>query len=182
MPRERKSVKVLRVIDGDTVDVLNGPGFFHRAKRERIRLYGIDAPESAQAGGKDATNYLKKIIGSGKKIWLEPVAKDKYGRTVGVIYRRRGNPKESYNYQMVQAGQARCYMLAKTDQAHYEQAQKKAQEKRWGLWHQPRADAPWNYRAAQPRRASRARSRTILLMASLTILAATLTFICNNQG
>ena len=39
------SAQVLRVVDGDTVDVLIDCGF-STFKKERVRLYGIDAPES----------------------------------------------------------------------------------------------------------------------------------------
>ena len=39
-------VEVLRVVDGDTVDVDIDLGFSTWLKKQRIRLYGIDTPES----------------------------------------------------------------------------------------------------------------------------------------
>ena len=60
----RKQVRMLRVIDGDTIEVLVRRGPFRQARKDRIRLYGIDAPETSQAEGNEATNHLKQLIGS----------------------------------------------------------------------------------------------------------------------
>jgi endonuclease YncB( thermonuclease family) len=67
-----------RVVDGDTIDVAG----------TRIRLWGIDAPESAQmcerggsdyACGQKASVHLRSVIG-GAIVACEPRAKDRYGR------------------------------------------------------------------------------------------------------
>ena len=51
----RKQVRMLRVIDGDTIEVLVRRGPFRQARKDRIRLYGIDAPETSQAEGNEAS-------------------------------------------------------------------------------------------------------------------------------
>ena len=143
-----RTVRVTRVIDGDTVEVRVGGGLFRRARMERIRLYGIDAPESKQRGGPRSTRHLRRLIGSGKGVQLIARDTDQYGRTVGLIYPRRSGPEESYNFRMVQAGHAHCYMLSAADQAAYQQAQQDAQEHRRGLWKQRDPTPPWEWRQA----------------------------------
>ena len=87
------SCKVKRVVDGDTVDVVLDLGFdiFHKC---RVRLYGIDTPESRtrdldeKARGKMAGSFLKESIDAGNKIVIQTKLKDskgKYGRVLGDV-------------------------------------------------------------------------------------------------
>ena len=84
---------VTRVVDGDTVDVIHHLGFsiLHKC---RVRLYGIDTPESRtrdkdeKARGKLASKYLSDAIHNGTKVVLRSKLKDskgKYGRVLGEI-------------------------------------------------------------------------------------------------
>ena len=85
--------EVTRVVDGDTCDCILDLGFsiMHKC---RVRLYGIDTPESRtrdldeKARGKLASKYLQESIDSGKEIMLRSELKDskgKYGRVLGSI-------------------------------------------------------------------------------------------------
>tara|TARA_Y100001937_G_scaffold117795_1_gene171438 strand:- start:78 stop:497 length:420 start_codon:yes stop_codon:yes gene_type:complete len=85
--------QVTRVVDGDTVDCVLDLGFsiLHKC---RVRLYGIDTPESRtrdldeKARGKLASKFLKDSIDNGKEIILRSELKDskgKYGRVLGTI-------------------------------------------------------------------------------------------------
>ena len=85
--------EVTRVVDGDTVDCVLDLGFsiLHKC---RVRLYGIDTPESRtrdldeKARGKLASKFLKEAIDNGNKIILKSQLKDskgKYGRVLGSI-------------------------------------------------------------------------------------------------
>jgi len=85
--------KVTRVVDGDTVDCILDLGFsiLHKC---RIRLYGIDTPESRtrdkdeKVRGKLAAKFLKDAIDDGKKVILRTKLKDskgKYGRVLGEV-------------------------------------------------------------------------------------------------
>ena len=76
----RKQVRMLRVIDGDTIEVLLRRGPFRQARKDRIRLYGIDAPETSQAEGNEATNHLKQLIGSHRKMWMNATGGDQSPR------------------------------------------------------------------------------------------------------
>jgi len=85
--------KVERVVDGDTVDVVLNLGFDIMYK-SRVRLYGIDTPESRtrnldeKARGKMAGAFLKNKIDAGEKIVIQTKLKDsrgKFGRVLGNI-------------------------------------------------------------------------------------------------
>jgi len=85
--------KVTRTVDGDTVDVILDLGFsiLHKC---RVRLYGIDTPESRtrdkdeKVRGKLAAKFLGDAIDNGKKVVLRSKLKDskgKYGRVLSEI-------------------------------------------------------------------------------------------------
>jgi len=84
---------VERVVDGDTIDVVLDLGFDIRFK-SRVRLYGIDTPESRtrdkdeKVRGKMASAYLKEAVDNGTKVVIETKLKDsrgKYGRVLGNV-------------------------------------------------------------------------------------------------
>ncbi len=70
---------VVRVTDGDSLWIKPAQG-----KAIEVRVSEIDAPESCQAGGPEARVALRRIA-MGKTATLEPVARDRYGRTVGRV-------------------------------------------------------------------------------------------------
>ena len=67
---------VISVLDGDTIDVLNG----HHA--DRIRLNGIDCPEKGQAFGTRA-KHAGADLAVGKEVTVQTHGHDKYTRTIG---------------------------------------------------------------------------------------------------
>ena len=88
------NAQVLRVVDGDTVDVLIDCGF-STFRKERVRLYGINAPESRtrdkeeKKKGLAAKERLDQLITNteGKiVVKTELDKKGKYGRILGVIW------------------------------------------------------------------------------------------------
>jgi len=87
------SCKVERVVDGDTIDVVLDLGFDILYK-SRVRLYGIDTPESRtrnldeKARGKMASAFLKEAIDNGTKVVIQTKLKDsrgKFGRVLGDV-------------------------------------------------------------------------------------------------
>ena len=70
----------IRVIDGDT--------FAYGA--ERVRIFGMDAPEATEAGGFEATQRLDLLLHEGP-VMIVPRAVDKYGRTVAEVYVNQQN-------------------------------------------------------------------------------------------
>tara|TARA_A100000172_G_scaffold65727_1_gene45253 strand:- start:97 stop:519 length:423 start_codon:yes stop_codon:yes gene_type:complete len=87
------SCTVERVVDGDTIDVVLDLGFDILYK-SRVRLYGIDTPESRtrdkdeKARGKLAGAFLKNAIDNGTKVVIQTKLKDsrgKFGRVLGDV-------------------------------------------------------------------------------------------------
>ena len=87
------SCKVERVVDVDTIDVVLNLGFDILYK-SRVRLYGIDTPESRtrnldeKARGKMAGAFLKDAIEKGEKVIIQTKLKDsrgKFGRVLGNV-------------------------------------------------------------------------------------------------
>jgi|TARA_B110000259_G_scaffold181265_1_gene223031 micrococcal nuclease len=81
--------KVVRVVDGDTVDVDVDLGFGVWLRKERVRLYGIDTPESRTRDkeekkyGLAAKAFLKKALGTSPILKTTKDGKGKYGRILG---------------------------------------------------------------------------------------------------
>jgi micrococcal nuclease len=83
--------ELIRVVDGDTVDLVIDLGF-DTQRKERFRLYGIDAPEMNTAAGKEAKAWLIGILGPYGAIYVQTIQlstkakRDKYGRFLAVLY------------------------------------------------------------------------------------------------
>ena len=119
-------IKVLRVIDGDTIDAMIDLGFsVHR--KIRIRMYGINTPESRTRDleekklGLQAKARLKEIIENNEeRIYLKSYGVGKYGRCLGelfyslVVDEEWGEVvKESINKQLIKEGHAVEYFGGK---------------------------------------------------------------------
>lgn len=79
-----------QVIDADTIDVLIDLGFGVHTM-QRLRLYGIDAPEMKTEAGKIAKEYVKSVLlGADASMFVYVRTfkdrKDKYGRKLAVLY------------------------------------------------------------------------------------------------
>ena len=85
------SCKIVKVIDGDTVDVDIDLGFELWLKKQRIRLYGVDTPESRTRDlvekkyGLAAKAFVQKFLPVGSKQVLRTELDDrgKFGRILG---------------------------------------------------------------------------------------------------
>ena len=73
--------QVSRVVDGDTLWVKTAAD----AEPAVVRIEGIDAPESCQPGGSEATQALTKLA-LNRTVTVKIAARDDYGRTVGKVY------------------------------------------------------------------------------------------------
>ena len=85
--------KVTNIVDGDTVDVDIDLGFGVWLRDQRIRLYGIDTPESRTSDpfeklyGKAATEFLKKWLDGGDvTIKTHKDERGKFGRILGELW------------------------------------------------------------------------------------------------
>lgn len=152
-----------RVIDGDTIAcvVKNSGG-----SEVKIRLYGIDAPETeklnkktgkiskpGQPYGDKAELALDSKIGRQAIISVDVTAIDKYKRLVGLI--RYGN--RDINKEMVSDGWAWAYRqyLDRPHASEYIAAEEQARSKRLGLWQQNNPQPPWEFRKLQKQKGSK---------------------------
>jgi len=116
--------KLIRVVDGDTVDAMIDCGF-STYKKERIRLYGIDTPEcrtrdkEEKKRGLAAKARLKELIKEGKNEFIVETTidkKGKYGRLLGELFALSPNLSGaglSYNKTLLEEGHAKEYFGGK---------------------------------------------------------------------
>jgi endonuclease YncB( thermonuclease family) len=133
--------KVVRILDGDTVEVLDA-----RKRTHRVRLAGIDAPESKQPFGAKAKRALSSRVG-GKTLTVDWHKRDRYDRLVGKLMFDGAD----VNLALVRAGYAWWYReyageQSPSDRRLYEAAEKAARRDGVGLWSDPRPIAPWDWR------------------------------------
>ena len=104
---------VTRVIDGDTIDVDIHLGFDVVLSKQRIRLYGIDTPESRTRNKEEkirgliSKDYVKDNCYVGSTIRLQSKERGKFGRILGVIY--KDGDTISINQKMIEEGFAVPY-------------------------------------------------------------------------
>jgi len=113
---EYRVKKVIKVVDGDTIDVDIDLGF-NISYYQRVRLAGIDTPESRttdkkeKALGLEAKDRLKKAIDAATNVVIKtekPDSSEKYGRILGWVY--LDNNKVSINQTLIDEGYAWAYM------------------------------------------------------------------------
>lgn len=85
------NAKIVRWVDGDTVDVDIDLGFDIVLHNQRVRLFGIDAPESRtrdldeKQRGLEAKAYCERTVPQGSTVQLKSHKSGKYGRILGEI-------------------------------------------------------------------------------------------------
>ncbi|MES0881789.1 thermonuclease family protein [Roseibium sp. SCP14] len=132
------SAASVNVVDGDTIDI----------DGQRLRLYGIDAPEAGQSCknpgggtwpcGRRAIEALEKLVGSGN-VNCNNLGTDGYGRTLSIC----STGSVDINEAMVRQGHAWSFRLYSDD---YNDAEDAARSERAGIW-QTETQTPWDYRA-----------------------------------
>ena len=147
------SVQVERVVDGDSL-VVRETGLFSRSIR--VRLYGIDAPEARQEFGLAAHVALSRLLERRGVLQMEVFAYDRYGRAIGLLYRREHGRGNSINRAMVRQGLAYCLRHARGDYGlralGFLAAEEDARREGLGVWSGAGAQTrPWAYRAEQSR-------------------------------
>jgi endonuclease YncB( thermonuclease family) len=130
--------QVLRVSDGDTLVVQTAA-----YEQIKVRLYGIDAPESKQEGGAEATAALKQL--PGQTVTVIEMDTDRYSRMVALI--EHGG--RSVNLELVQAGHAwhyAKYCKAEPICGRIQVAEAEARAAKRGLWAGEEPMPPWEWR------------------------------------
>lgn len=131
---------VVKVADGDTLTVLID------GEKLKVRLCGIDAPEKAQALGKESGDYLRAMA-LNKQVAVTRIETDRFGRTVGEVFVLDG--EKFTNEALVLAGLAYHYPQYSgkcPNRNSIIDAEGIAQSKRSGVWADSSAVKPWDYR------------------------------------
>jgi endonuclease YncB( thermonuclease family) len=136
--------KVVKVVDGDTIYVLDSSRSQHK-----IRLAGIDAPEHNQAYGNASRKHLASLV-AGKEVRIEYQKYDRYGRIVGKVL----IDGTDVCLEQVKVGFAWHYKKYQDEQTPqdrqlYAAAEEQAREKQIGLWKDKNPIAPWDWRRLQ---------------------------------
>ncbi len=136
--------RVVGVSDGDTITVL-----YSTKTQHKIRLAGIDAPESKQAFGQASKKHLSDLV-FGRNVALDCGKTDKYRRKVCVVM----VDGQDANLAQVTGGMAWWYRQYQKEQAAqqrgaYEAAEATAKAGRVGLWSEPNPVPPWDWRHAK---------------------------------
>ncbi|TPG34740.1 nuclease [Mycobacterium hodleri] len=132
---------VLRVVDGDTIDIRDDV-----RGRLRVRLLGIDTPETKKPGytvgcwGPEATDFAATTM-LGQRVALVGDATqdstDRYGRTLAYLVRADG---WDYSVEAARAGTARSYVYHRHPVSRYDAIKSAEDEARTagrGLWGPP---------------------------------------------
>ena len=133
----KQSARVIRVIDGDTIEVRLSTG----GSRD-VRLIGIDTPEvygGTECGGPEASESLKKILPQGTRVTLysDPSQdlKDRYGRILRYVHKAATG--KDVNRQQVYKGWATVYVYNNNPfsrTANYRKAGFSARGAARGIW------------------------------------------------
>jgi len=149
---QNRTARCVYVVDGDTIDVAMPDG---KKPNTRIRLWGVDTPESAKSAGgpmyfgPEASAFTRSCVENvDVTIVLDPrQSRDKYGRLLAYVY--FGEPPLMLNEELI----ARGYGYADTRFDHswkqrFTDLESRARKARLGLWAnvQPEQMPPWRQR------------------------------------
>jgi len=127
--------KIVGVSDGDTVILLT-----EDKTQIKVRLDGIDCPESHQAFGQRAKQFTSDFC-FGKQAILISHGKDRYGRSLGLIV----IGQDTLNYELLKAGYAWHYKQYNKE-PRLSEMELQAKNSKLGLWVDPEPIAPWIFR------------------------------------
>lgn len=133
---------VIRVYDGDTLNV------DVQGETVRIRLYGIDAPESGQDGNVAATRFLRRLVLE-HPVEFKIMKSDRLDQAYAVVIRE--GKESSVNAAMVANG----YAWVNPDQCkidecpHWREIESQARMLKLGIWSDLNVVPPWEFREQQ---------------------------------
>jgi endonuclease YncB( thermonuclease family) len=134
--------KVVDVVDGDTLTVLDGS-----KARHNIRLQGIDAPEKNQAFGEKARKFLSDTC-FGKTVTVTVSTHDEDHHEMAEVILSDDN---NLNQKIVAAGLAWWYREKAPNDNTLADLERQAKESKSGLWSGPKPLPPWERRKLDER-------------------------------
>jgi micrococcal nuclease len=130
---------VVAVHDGDTLTVADGP------QQTTIRLAEIDAPERTQPYSQVSRRNLQALCKDAKRIEVETVGTDRYGRTVAHVHCDGVHA----SWRQVENGLAWCFIKYLDSPAECLPREQDARNANRGLWRDPNPVAPWLFRESK---------------------------------
>ncbi|HGX3398360.1 TPA: thermonuclease family protein [Enterobacter hormaechei] len=132
------SGRIVRVLDGDTVEMLE-PG----NQLTRIRLAGIDAPEKSQPFGQRSRQELSSMVAL-RHVTVTGSDTDRYGRLLGTVWLG----VTDVNAELIRKGLAWAYRYhGKPARSDYAVLETEARRQSVGLWSEPGQTEPWRWRS-----------------------------------
>ncbi len=138
-PFKGRFARIVKVVDGDTIVI---GSLTNKKRRTKVRLIGIDTPESLRSlyqdvmpFGEEASRYTKKRLPQGRRVILiyDKESKDKFERTLAYIYLMNG---EFFNETLVKKGYAFAerYPPNVKYSEHFSALEAQAKSQKLGLW------------------------------------------------
>jgi len=128
---------VVKVDDVDTIIVLT------QNVSQRLRLAGIDCPESDQPYGAEATDTTKSLA-LDIEVLITPVTTDRFERTVAEVTLQDGR---SLAHELVKAGACWWFRKYAPHDVELKRLELEARKQRLGLWATESPMSPWAWRA-----------------------------------
>lgn len=132
----RYEAKVVRVFDGDTIEVE-----IKKGSKKTIRFFGIDSPERTQEFGKEAREMVKSLIDK-KVVEIFPVELGIYGREIGIVYINGISISEIMLKEGLAFASGNNHKLA----TKYNRYQEQSRVNKIGMWKQGFVENPSAYR------------------------------------
>lgn len=130
--------KITGVEDGETVIVSLNDG-----KEDKVKLYGLDAPELDQQFGVAAKSFMENYIH--QEVELEYKTRDKDNYMIAIVYyMSKSGEKINLNEVVVEKGYA--WKNKYTDDKQLEKLEKQARKDKAGLWRNANPTPPWEWR------------------------------------
>ena len=147
---DEREYRLVRASDGDSFILEDG------ARRSiRVRLYGVDAPESKQRFGQQSREHLIALIKT-RPLRLKTMYLDNYNRAVSLVFLTNGDgsvDELSVNQRQVQTGMAWVYDYFCTSDIckTWKIEEAMARKQKLGLWRDSNPTPPWQWRRSQKR-------------------------------
>ncbi len=129
---DAKNARVARVVDGDTFVLAEG--------KERVRLQGVDTPETVKPNwpiepwGPEASQFTKEFLAGGRvRLEFDVERRDKYGRLLAYVW----VGDRMLNEELLRAGLAHAEMQYRYSAAmkeRFRRAEAEAKKARRGIW------------------------------------------------
>lgn len=135
-PGQTFTGRVSEVLDGDTYDVRRSIG-----GEVRVRLHGVDSPESSQPYGPAATRAARRLIG-GQNVRVTVEEIGRYGRAVSSVEAGGAD----LGALLIRRGYGWWYRQYAPNESEYRRLQSQARRAGRGLWSQKNPVPPWDWR------------------------------------